>query len=176
LHEALLNHALALQYVTTTRGWQLATVKSAWLGNMPTDKRPLLAELALSYRWQRVIRQFPVDMLVYPRLEKGRLTYLSGRSITEKRHYNPGRDIIGERQLFYNAAYHRDSNQVVIVEGQADAITFAEWDVPAVAIAGMSISAELLTKLRRHRRVFVLLDNVPGTKNTIPEPGTQLGA
>jgi len=176
LHETLMNHSPALQYATATRGWQLSTVKSAWLGYMPADKRSLLADLGLSDRWQRVIRQFPADMLVYPHLEKSRLTYLSGRSITEKKHYNPARDVIGERQLFYNNCYRPDSDQVVLIEGQADAVTFAEWDVPAVAIAGMNVSDDLLTVLRRHRRVFVLLDNVPETTSTMREICSALGA
>ena len=39
LHDALLNNAPALAYVTQKRGWKLDTVKAARLGYMPTDKR-----------------------------------------------------------------------------------------------------------------------------------------
>ena len=35
------------------------------------------------------------------------------------------------------------------------------WDLPAVAVAGMHINESLLGILRRHRRIFVALDNTP---------------
>src|SRR5690606_20159677 len=133
------------------------------LGFMPADKRSLVADLNLSDTWRKVIRDFPGEMLVYTHLDQGRLVYLSGRSISVKKHYNPPRDAIGERQPYYNYGYSPDADQVVIVEGQADAVTFAEWGIAAVALCGMSLSDALLTRLRQHRRVFVALDNVPET-------------
>jgi hypothetical protein len=161
LHGVLLNASTALDYVTKTRGWDLATVKAARLGFMPSDKRSLLAELNLSEKWRSVVQRFPPGMLVYVHLEQGRLTYLSGRSTEGKRHYNPSREILGERQPYYNHLYTAAADQVVLVEGQADATTFGQWDLPAVAIAGMHISDELLDSLRHHRRIFVALDNTP---------------
>jgi len=159
LHETLLNTPAALTYVTENRGWQLTTVKAAKLGFMPQDKRPLLADLNLSDNWRMVIQKFPSNMIVYIHTERGRLTYLSGRSIEGKKHYNPPRDIIGERQLYYNHHYSPQAEQVVIVEGQADAITFAEWGIAAVAIGGMQAADELLKRLKAHTRLFVALDN-----------------
>jgi hypothetical protein len=159
LHEALLNTSPALSYATKERGWNIQTIRLAKLGFMPSDKRPLLDGLNLPDTWRSVIHKFPVGMLVYIHLQKGRLTYLSGRSIEGKKHYNPPRDIAGEKQPYFNHCYCEDSGQVVIVEGQADAITFGEWGVPAVAIAGMSVSDELLMRLKRHERVFIALDN-----------------
>jgi hypothetical protein len=161
LHEALLNTPAALAYATQTRGWQPSTVKAARLGFMPQDKRPLLADLNLPDKWRAVIAKFPAGMLVYIHLERGRLAYLSGRSISEKKHYNPPREILGERRPYYNHLYSPDTERVVLVEGQADAITFGEWGVPALAVAGMHVTDELLTALRQHRRVFVALDNTP---------------
>jgi len=159
LHETLLNTPAAFTYVTENRGWQPTTVKAAKLGFMPQDKRPLLADLNLSDNWRMVIQKFPSNMIVYIHTERGRLTYLSGRSTEGKKHYNPPRDIIGERQLYYNHHYSPQAEQLVIVEGQADAITFAEWGIAAVAIGGMQISDELLKMLRIHPRLFVALDN-----------------
>lgn len=98
-------------------------------------------------------------MVVYIHMEQGRLTYLSGRSIEGKKHYNPPRDIIGERQPSYNHLYNPQVEQVVIVEGQADAITFTEWGIAAVAIGGMQAADELLNCLKAHPRLFVALDN-----------------
>lgn len=163
LHDALLKHQPALMYATKTRGWQLSTIRTVRLGYMPVDKRVLLADLNLSDTWRKVVQDFPAEMLVYIHLDQGRLVYLSGRSITAKRHYNPPREVIGERQPYFNPVYSEDAEQVVVVEGQADAITFAEWGVAAVGLCGMSLSEDLLVKLKQHRRVFVALDNVPET-------------
>jgi hypothetical protein len=159
LHEALMNTPSALAYVTQSRGWNLTTIRSARLGYMPQDKRALLKDLTLSESWQAAIQNFPVGMIVYIHLVRGRLMYLSGRSIEGKQHYNVPRDILGERQPYYNSLYSPQAEQVVIVEGQGDAITFAEWGIPAVAITGMSASDELLKSLRQHKRLFVALDN-----------------
>lgn len=161
LHETLLNTPEALQYVTHLRGWDLPTIKAARLGFMPKDKRPLLADLQLADKWRRIIGNFPARMLVYIHLDTGRLAYLSGRSIEGKQHYNPPRELIGERQPYFNYLYSADAPQVVVVEGQADAITFGLWDIPAIAVAGMHINESLLNTLRRHRRIFVALDNTP---------------
>jgi hypothetical protein len=146
-------------YVTEKRGWQLNTIKAARLGFMPQDKRPLLADLNLTDNWRTVIQKFPPNMIVYIHTEQGRLTYLSGRSIEGKKHYNPPREIIGERQPYYNHLYCPQAEQVVIVEGQADAITFAEWGIAAIAIGGMQAADELLNRLTVHPRLFVALDN-----------------
>jgi hypothetical protein len=159
LHETLLNTPSAFTYVTEKRRWQLNTIKAARLGFMPQDKRSLLADLNLSDNWRTVIQKFPPNMVVYIHMERGRLTYLSGRSIEGKKHYNPPRDIIGERQPYYNHLYSPQAEQVVIVEGQADAITFAEWGIAAVAINGMQAADELLKRLKAHPRLFVALDN-----------------
>ncbi|MBZ0280757.1 MAG: hypothetical protein K8L97_08440 [Anaerolineae bacterium] len=161
LHETLMTNKAALDYATQKRGWQLTTIRAARLGFMPQDRRKLLADLNLSDAWRAVINKFPPEMIVYPHFEKGRLTYLSGRSIEGKRHYNPPADIIGERHPFFNFVYTDDADQVIVVEGQADAITFAEWGIPAVAIGGMVVNDDLLKRLRGHRRLFVGLDNTP---------------
>lgn len=175
LHDALLNTPVALDYVTKTRGWQLATVRAARFGFMPRDKRGLLADLNLSEVWCNVFRKFPSEMIVYAHLEQGRLVYLSGRSIEGKQHYNPPREILGERRPYYNHLYSANAEQLVLVEGQADAITFGEWGYPALAIAGMHVSDELLTALRQHRRVFVALDNTPEALEKSREIAKRLG-
>ncbi len=166
LNDALLNYPPALTYVTRKRGWKIETVKAASLGYMPRDKQSLIKDLALSDKWRSVIERFPADMIVYVHVEKGRLTYLSGRSIEAKRHYNPPHELIGERQSYFNYCYSPDAEQVVLVEGPADAITLAEWHIPAVALMGLDASKELLTKLRQARYVFVALDNEDKTKGS----------
>jgi len=113
--------------------------------------------------------------MVYVHLEKGRLTYLSGRSIEGKQHYNPPRDIIGERQPYYNHAVGSSLDTIVIVEGQADAISFAEWGIPALALGGMSVSDDLLTVFRSYKRVFVALDNTDEAQEQSRQIGRVLG-
>src|SRR5690606_24521258 len=115
--------------------------------------------LNLSDNWRTVIQKFPPNMVVYIHTEQGRLTYLSGRSIEGKKHYNPPRDIIGERQPYYNHLYSLQAEQVVIVEEQAYAITCGEWGIAAVALGGMQATDELLKRLKAHPRLFVALDN-----------------
>ncbi|MEZ4666448.1 MAG: hypothetical protein R3E39_00775 [Anaerolineae bacterium] len=159
LQDTLLNTPAGLTYITEKRGWQLNTIKAARLGFMPQDKRPLLADLNLPDNWRNVIQKFPPNMLVYIHAQRGRLTYLSGRGIEGKKHYNPPREIIGERQPYYNHLYSPQAEQVVIVEGQADAITFGEWGIAAVALGGMQASDHLLNQLKVHPRLFVGLDN-----------------
>jgi hypothetical protein len=159
LHEALLNHPPALTYATECRAWELATVKAAKLGYMPQNKKALVADLNLSDTWRSIIQKFPAGMLVYVHLEQGKLTYLSGRSIEGKQHYNPPRDLIGERRLYFNHSYSPEAEQVVLVEGQADALSFAEWGIPTIALAGLSANDDTQCLLKNHRRVFVALDN-----------------
>ena len=159
LHDALLSSPTALTYATHARGWEMETIRLAKLGYMPADKRRLLEGLNLPDQWRSVIERFPAGMLVYIHQHKGRLTYLSGRSIEGKQHYNPPRELIGAKQPYFNHCYADDAGQVVLVEGQADAISFGAWGIPAVAIAGLTVSEELLERLKRHGRVFVALDN-----------------
>jgi len=72
--------------------------------------------LNLPDTWRNVVNKFPSGMLVYVHLEKGRLTYLSGRSIEGKKHYNPPRELIGEKQPYRNPLYYGEVEQVVLVE------------------------------------------------------------
>jgi hypothetical protein len=163
LHQALLSTPAALAYATQSRGWSEATVRSARLGFMPSDsdRRRLLADLNLAEHWRNTIRKFPAGMLVYLHLERGRLVYLSGRSIEGKQHYNPPRDVLGERRSYANFLYAPDCERVALVEGQADAVTFGQWGIPALALAGMHLSDALAASLSRHRRLFIALDNTP---------------
>ena len=163
LHEALLNNPAALKYAVESRGWTLETIWTARLGFMPADKTPLLDGLHLPERWCAVIERFPSEMLLYAHLQQGRLTYLSGRSIAEKRHYNPPRELLGERRPYFNRCYYPSAPQVIVVEGQADAVTFDQWQIPAVALCGLTLSDILLAQLKQHARVFIQLDNVAET-------------
>ena len=105
LHDTLLDTPAALQYAAESRGRTLETIRFTHLGFMPADKSRLLDALHLPERWRAVIERFPTGMLVYVHRQHGRLTYLSGRSIEGKRHYNPPRQLLGERQPYFNRCY-----------------------------------------------------------------------
>ncbi len=105
-------------------------------------------------------------MLVYPHLERGRWRYFAGRAIdpaTEKKwaHWNPQQWLMGSRVPCWNVAYDRRFAYVVVVEGQADAVTLGMWGIPAVALAGVvpgESGDAFLGVLRGHQKVFVALD------------------
>ena len=97
--------------------------------------------------------------LVYPHLHNGRVTYLSGRGIAEKMHYNLPEALVGKRQPFFNHVYSAAAEAVVVVEGQADALSLAQWDIAAVALAGVKLDDNLVALLcSRHRVLYVGLD------------------
>ncbi len=175
LEEALYKEDAALQYAIRTRGWSQATLRRERLGFMPPDKKSLLAGLTLPGKWFKVIHAFPPGMLVYIHREQGQLAYLSGRSIKEKRHYNPPREVAGERRPYFNHVYHPSVEEVVLVEGQADAMSFGEWGIAAVALAGMHLDEGLAQGLKTHRRIFVLLDNTEEARAKSAELARRLG-
>lgn len=113
-------------------------------------------------------------MLVYPHLERGGWKYFAGRAIdpeVEKRwaHWNPQQWLMGDRLPCWNVAYDRRSSYVVVVEGQADAVTLGMWGIPAVALAGVAPGdGEFLAQLRRHEKVYVGLDaDAAGEKGAV---------
>ncbi|MBE0411683.1 MAG: hypothetical protein IBX69_18305 [Anaerolineales bacterium] len=100
-------------------------------------------QLAQAWIRERRIPAMPANLLVYPHLVRGRVVYLSGRALVGKGHWNPPSHLLGARQPFYNHLYWRlgaNFSLVVIVEGQADAITLAQWGLPAVALLGTGFS------------------------------------
>ena len=143
---------------------------------MPADKSRLLDGLHLPERWCAAIERFPAGMLVYAHWQHGRLTYFSGRSIGGKRHYNPPRELLDERQPYFNRCYKPTASQVVLVEGQADAVTFDQWQIPAVTLCGLTISDALLAQLKQHEQVFILLDNVVETEAQNERIARELGS
>jgi DNA primase len=99
------------------------------------------------------IPRMPPDMLIYPHLERGAAAYLSGRFIKAKGHWNPPQDLVGPRRPFYNHCWWSTApaSSRVVVEGQADAVTLADWGIPAAALVGSTLGDSLLQEL--HRRI-----------------------
>lgn len=86
--------------------------------------------------------------LIYPCIYFGRTNYLYRRHLKlnesgekligsdEPKSYNLPKELVGERQLFFNHVYSPRAERVIFVEGPADAVTLGQWGLDAVAIAG----------------------------------------
>jgi len=88
--------------------------------------------------------------LVYVHRDGGRVAYLAGRSIEGKTHYNPPSDLAGPKRPYLNVPYSVRAEEVIIVEGQADAVTLSGWGIPALALAGGGLTGDLSARLERH--------------------------
>lgn len=88
--------------------------------------------------------------LVYVHREGGRVVYLAGRSVEGKAHYNPPTDLAGPRRPYPNALYSPRATELIIVEGQACAITLSGWGMSALALAGSGLTGDLSACLKRH--------------------------
>ncbi len=68
--------------------------------------------------------------------------------------------------MYANALYNPKAESVVVVEGQGDAVTLAQWGVPALATVGTGFSAALVEQLRAHARVYIGVEhNAAGIKH-----------
>jgi len=152
----------ALDYCHS-RGWTDETIQTAGLGFADGDAQALRGEFSMHEidpASPAATAAFKISsgMLVYPHVEAGRVVYLSARSVAEKRHFNPPAELIGERRVYCNSLYSPREDNVVLVEGQADAVTFGQWEVPAIALAGVAADPALLKMLARHKQVYTALD------------------
>jgi hypothetical protein len=145
------------------RGWTDETIQAAGLGFADGDLQALRGEFSMhdvdvNAPAAQAAMKIGEGMLVYPHVEAGRVMYLSARAIAEKRHYNPPVELIGERRVYLNWLYSPREEMVVLVEGQADAVTLGQWGIPAIALAGVSVGQDLLKLLARHEQVYLGLN------------------
>lgn len=141
---------------------------------------------ALDQRWveQARIPGMPDQMLIFSHWERGRCVFLSGRRLdwTKESPFGKGWNIpasLVSKQPYFNHCYGPHVDMVVVVEGQADAVTLAGWEIPAVALAGTGATDELVALLRRrHKRVIVALDSdgagTAGVRKLVPALGAAL--
>ena len=115
--------------------------------------------------------------LVYPHFVFDRVVYLSARNILgddeRVKSYNLPAALVGERKPYFNHVYRYDADELVIVEGQADAISLAQWGIPALATAGTNWNdfAELLQQLKnRHAAVYYAMDADEGGQKALRGP------
>lgn len=162
------------------RGWGKQAVVAAGLGYCDGDHGALrdtlqAAGVDVDSKTAKATFRCGKGMLVYPHVERGRVVCWSARSIEGKRHYNPPRDLVGERLPYFNHAYASDAQVVVIVEGQADAVTLGTWGIAAVALAGCAISDDMADRLQRHSRLSLGLDDDEEGRRATGEIANSLG-
>jgi DNA primase len=150
------------QAYSKERGWAEEICREAGIGFYDGDVKGLRDYLRMcdanpAAEVSRALLAMPGGMLIYPHVRAKRVRYLSGRSIEGKRHYNLRGDLVGERKPYFNHLYARNAAGVVVCEGQADAVTWAQWGTPAVALAGCSPDVELVRELSG-LQVYLALD------------------
>jgi len=114
--------------------------------------------------------------LIYPHAWRGRVSYFSGRNLEWKegalvgqdapkegkvKAHNLPRALMGERARYFNSEFHSGAEVCFVVEGQADAITLAQWGFPAVALVGVAADKPLADVLKQAkiRTIYVALDD-----------------
>lgn len=138
----------------------------AWAARWEVD----ISDFGHWVEWKRVPGITSQTRLVYPHYANGRIQTFSARNILgaevnkegrEVKSYNLPVILAGERQVFFNHEYSARADECMVVEGQADAITLAQWGISAVALAGTAWQDHqaLLEKLvERHTGMYIGLD------------------
>jgi len=169
----------ALTYARS-RGWADETIRQARLGFAQSNQglKSFLENKGIDLKLVRDIgllrtdgqdfcanqdgyKKCPNGYLIYAHNRGGRIEYLASRSITGKEH----RNIPGKKLPYYNHIYSSKSERIVIVEGQADAISLAEFGLPSVAMCGSGPS-ETIESLKGHKFKYISPDSDGKTKIT----------
>jgi len=145
-----------------------------WVEKQP---RELVPALPTDWIGKKELKGIPNGMLVYPHVVGGRVRYLSCRAVGEKKmHYNLPAALVGERQAYYNHVYSPGAERCVVVEGQADAISLGQWDIPAVALAGTAADSQALANVRgRHAELYIAVDQDKAGQSALHPLGEALG-
>ena len=164
----------------TERGWTDETIEYAGLGyhhdrdNLSTAL--LRANIAPDTLAAQALLKTPVNTLIYPHFERGRVVYYAARGIHGKRHWNPPSDLLGERRPYFNHHYKRNAPAVVIIEGQGDGVSLGQLDQAAVAMAGTAITDELVQLLlKRHKAIYIGMENNPAGCEAARKAAAKIG-
>lgn len=131
------------------RGWKDGVASRARIGYWDGTARELLAYLHLhqieaNEPTVRAVLDIPKRMICYTHWKKGRCVYMTFRAIddVEKgyRHRKLAVDLVGQQHPYWNHAQGVGKERVVVVEGQADAISLGEWGIHGVAMAGVAMA------------------------------------
>ncbi len=163
-----------------SRGWDTETIENAGLG-YHSDAQSLRHALAranvdLQSNAARAVLQTPTNSLIYPHFERGRAAYYATRGIDDKRHWNPPADLVGPRQPYYNHHYNTRSDMVIVIEGQGDGVTVAHLGRAGVALAGTAAGDELVKRLRKHKAIYIGVENNDAGHKAARNLARKLGA
>jgi len=137
--------------------------------------------IAVDNNGAKAMMTFPSNFLIYPHISplNHRVNYVSGRLMSHEdkkilrekgihSHHNPPEDLIGEKQFYFNFAYDTKAELVVMVEGQADAVTLGKKGIASVALLNCKVdekrAGELFGELKkRHtaKGIVFFADNQP---------------
>ncbi len=130
-------------YAAELRGFSPETISRGYLGYsdgalwqaIPQTDRGAAVELGLILPKGRGYQDaIPRGYLVYIHRQRAHVLYLSGRAIAEKRHMNQR----GPKQMFW--ADWPGFGPLVIVEGQADALSVAQLGISSLALCGTNLA------------------------------------
>ena len=150
------------------RGWTEETITAMGLGysdgKLLAHLHHLDADLALAREigllGQRddgsLYDAIPRGYLVYVHRFFGQPTYLSGRATFTDAQDRKSRNLHDSRRLYW--AIRRQQGPLLVVEGQACAITAYQWGYNAVALCGVSLSERDVEAIQGHRGVYLILD------------------
>lgn len=139
---------------------------------IPVEDRGLALDLGLlAERDGRRFDAIPADCLIYPHQVRGQVKYLSGRTIEgKKRHHNQH----SPKEVFW-AIPKGYGGDLVIVEGQADALSLAQWGLAAVALCGVNLAALDADLIKLFKNVFILVDNDPAGAESLDKLAKTIG-
>lgn len=130
-------------------------------------------------KWGMIPGMMNHKRLVYPHIYQGRIRTLCGRNILGDEVNREGDEIKawnvpvllgGPRQCFFNHIYGPRAEELVIVEGQADAITLGQWGIAALATAGTAWKDhEALFKVikEHHKTIYLATDEDEGGRKVV---------
>ena len=106
----------------------------------------------------------PAGYLVFPYHLGGKVRFLSGRIADpeapgDKKVRNIRNNGHTPKIPYLNSVYTAQAEKVVVVEGATDAVTLAQWRIPALALAGSTMDDRLVERLQDHALVYLCLDN-----------------
>lgn len=163
----------AQQYLSD-RGFNETTLNSGLVGfasgklhqlvGSPENQRRAVELGLLGERRGRYYDAIPAGYIVYIHVSGRRIGYVSGRNIRQKEHRNQR----GPKAPFWAVTNERE--KLVIVEGQADALSYYQWGISAVARCGLDVPFEK-QQLKPFKEVYFDIDGDGADSNGLRRLG-----
>jgi len=136
----------------------------------------LAGEVGLVYQSDdgRLRDAIPGGYLVYVHRRAGTVEYLTGRSVTSDDPRYKSRNLHSPKQPYWLIRNY--SRPLIVVEGQADAITAWQWEYNAVALCGSDLDEERAAAMRRFKAIYLALDSDQAGRQRIATVADQLGS